>query len=165
MECKVGWCKVKVEKGDWTIFFSAIFFLSGMLLIISGSFAANLIEDHLAYFDTWFDVITVLTILFGILVVLISYFGIVVSIREYPTGLKTFYGMVVVLFFIEVALGSGTFVYHAYRARRGTAFEIDDAFNEIGSVNDKEAREFMDWAQQKMTCCGIDGFSSYEQRK
>ena len=152
----------KVKTGDWPICFSCLFFLSGLAIIIAGSSAANVIATHREFFDVTFDVIAVISILVGILILLVGYFGTMASVKESPAMLKTFSVMVIIIFFVELALGAGVFTYHAHRSKRGDAYEIDDAFKRMD--NDSSAEEFVHWAEQKLKCCGTDGPSSYDSR-
>ena len=151
-----------MKPDDWPILFSVLFFFSGLAIIVAGSYVVDVIDYHISFFHDTFDTIAIISIIVGIIILFIGYLGTIASVRADILMLKTFSVLVTVMFFTELAMGAGVFAYHVYRKNRGNAFEIENAF--LKMENDKEAENFVYWAQWKLECCGLNGTASYRYR-
>lgn len=158
-----------VEKGGATcikylmFFFNFLFWLSGLALIIVGSYIKANYGDYLSYKDdeTNFASVSVFIIIVGVIVFVIGFLGCCGAYKENYCMVTTFAVLLGIIFILEIVAGALGF---AYRKKVESQVEsaLDDAVSKYFEAGQPGAKELLDWAQQEFKCCGRNSSDEYK---
>lgn len=95
----------------------------------------------------------------GLCILLLGFFGCCGALKENACMLHTYATIVLLLFIAEVVLGILIFVY-TDEAEEIVTKGMDNVFNEYGQ-QDEALTKSLDLAQQKLQCCGVNGYKDW----
>lgn len=160
-----------VEKGGATcikylmFFFNFLFWLSGLALIIVGSYIKANYGDYLSYGEdeTNFASVSVFIIIVGVVVFVIGFLGCCGAYKENYCMVTTFAVLLGIIFILEIVAGALGFAY-----RKKVESQVDKALDDaVSKYFDTEsnpgAKELLDWAQQEFKCCGRNSSGEYKK--
>lgn len=158
-----------VEKGGATcikylmFFFNFLFWLSGLALIIVGSYIKANYGDYLSYGEdgSKFASVSVFIIIVGVVVFVIGFLGCCGAYKENYCMVTTFAVLLGIIFILEIVAGALGF---AYRKKVESQVEkaLDDAIGKYFEKDQPGAKELLDWAQQEFDCCGRVNSTDYK---
>ena len=142
-------------------FFNLLFWLSGLILIVTGAVIKVKYGDYLTFADNKYADAALFLISVGVIVFVIAFLGCCGAIRDSEMSYKmvtTFAVLLVIIFVLEIAAAVLGFEYQ-------TKVEgiVEEALNR-GIKNyhkEKGAKEFYDWLQTELRCCGNHGQSDW----
>lgn len=138
--------------------FNLIFLILGVSLFILGIVITSQFTDYSAL-GHGFNVAPVIVILTGFIIAFISFFGCYGAYKENRCMINFFAICVFVIFVLQVACIIAAFV------TKGKAdVLVEEALVEIVKNYTKNAsyKEFMDFCQDTLRCCGIQNYTNYE---
>jgi len=142
--------------------FNFLFWLSGLALIIIGSYIKSKYGDYLSYGEesSKFASVSVFIIIVGVIVFVIGFLGCCGAIKENYCMITTFAVLLGIIFILEIVAGALGFAYRK-KVEAEVGKSLDDAVSKYFNSNQPGAKELLDWAQQKFECCGRNGSSEY----
>lgn len=142
-------------------FFNALFWLSGLALIIVGAIVKSKYGQYLTFADSKYADAAIFLICVGVIVFIIAFLGCCGAIKEHYCMVTTFAVFMVIIFVLEIVAGVLGLVYKT----KVTAV-ADKALKKGLEKYGKEegANVFFDWLQQEFKCCGIDGQKDWKPK-
>ncbi|XP_053568103.1 CD63 antigen-like [Bombina bombina] len=132
--------------------------VTGVALICIGASVQMGLSDVLIVLnETSSGTPLVLTIV-GMIIFFLSGFGAVAALKENLFLLKTFSGMMLMLFIIEIIVGISAYSYRD-KLQRVLSRNFLILLNQYGS--DKEITKGLDLLHQKFQCCGAQNFTDW----
>ena len=143
-------------------FFNLLFWLSGTILIIVGSIIRKKYGAYFSYADHKFATAELFIIVVGVIVFLIGFLGCCGAIKENYCMVTAFSILLSIVFILEVVTGAVGFAY-----KEKVKIIASDALHEaVDSYNMRDdGKNFLDWAQVTLACCGSTGPADYNGRK
>lgn len=135
-------------------FFNALFWLSGLCLIIVGAIIKSKYGNYLTFADSKYADAAIFLIIVGVVVFIVAFLGCCGAIKEHYCMVTTFSVFMVIIFILEVAAGALGLAY-----KKKVVDIADKALKKGVSKyhSEKGAKQFFDWLQSEFKCCGIDG--------
>jgi len=157
-----------VEKGSATCIkylmfvFNFLFWLSGLALIIVGSYIKANYGDYLSYGDegSKFTSVSVFVIIVGVIVFVIGFLGCCGAVRENYCMVTTFAILLGIIFILEIVAGALGFAYRK-KVEQQVDDSLEDALHKYGNKDQPGAKDLLDWAQKEFECCGLNGAADY----
>jgi len=143
--------------------FNFIFWLSGLALIIIGSYMKTRYGDYLSYGDGYkFLSVSVFVIVLGVIIFILGFLGCCGAIKENYCMITTFAILMSIILILQITAGVLGFVY---KGKVETIVEntLKGAVQKYFDDSQPGAKTLLDWAQQKFECCGIKGPGDYKQ--
>lgn len=142
--------------------FNFLFWLSGLALIIIGSYIKSKYGDYLSYGEesSKFTSVSVFIIIVGIIVFVIGFLGCCGAIKENYCMITTFAVLLGIIFILEIVAGALGFAYRK-KVEAEVGKSLEDAVDKYFNSDQPGAKELLDWAQQKFECCGRNSSSEY----
>ncbi|NP_001090562.1 uncharacterized protein LOC100036800 [Xenopus laevis] len=140
------------------LFIILLFWVTGVVLICLGaSVQLRLTDISVVLSETSSGAPLVLTVT-GILIFLLSGFGAISVLKENNFLIKTFIGIMLVIFIIEIIVGIS-----AYSYREKLQTDISRRFQQILSKygTDGQLTRSLDYVQQEFRCCGAKNFTDW----
>jgi len=143
--------------------FNFLFWLSGLALIIIGSYIKSKYGDYLSYGEesSKFASVSVFIIIVGVIVFVIGFLGCCGAIKENYCMITTFAILLGVIFILEIIAGALGFAYRK-QVEAEVGKSLDDAVTKYFNEDQPGAKELLDWAQQKFECCGRNTSTEYK---
>jgi len=147
-------------------FFNLLFWLSGLALIIIGSYIKANYGDYLSYGENGskFASVSVFIIIVGVIVFIIGFLGCCGAVKENYCMVTTFAILLGIIFILEIVAGALGFAYRK-KVESHVTDSLKDAVSKYHNKDQPGAKQLLDWAQQRFDCCGIDGASDYTGQK
>lgn len=144
--------------------FNFLFWLSGLALIIIGSYIKAKYGDYLSYGDegSKFASVSVFIIIVGVVVFVIGFLGCCGAIKENYCMITTFAILLGIIFILEIVAGALGFAYRK-KVEAEVKDALDDAISKYFNKDQPGAQELLDWAQQEFKCCGRNGSADYQK--
>jgi len=139
-------------------FFNFLFWLSGLILIIIGAIVRDKYGDKFAELSDQFANAPVLIIVVGVIVFVIGFLGCCGAVKENYCMVTTFAVLLALIFILEIVAGALGF---AYRGKVQTIAE-EQTTKEVQNYNKNGESILLQWAQQKLECCGRVGPTDYD---
>jgi len=140
-------------------FFNFLFWLSGLILIIIGAIVRDKYGDKFADLSDKFANAPVLIIVVGVIVFVIGFLGCCGAVKENYCMVTTFAVLLALIFILEIVAGS---LGVAYRGKVKTIAE-EQVQKEIKNYNQNGESLLLQWAQQRLECCGQTAPSDYNK--
>ncbi|NP_001037906.1 Novel Trtraspanin family protein loc733535 [Xenopus tropicalis] len=140
------------------LFIILLFWVTGVALICLGATVQLRLTDiSVVLSETSSGAPLVLTVT-GIIIFIMSGFGAISVLKENNMLIKTFIGIMVVIFIIEIIVGIS-----AYSYREKLQSDISRRFQQILSKYgiDGQLTRSLDYAQQEFRCCGAQNFTDW----
>jgi len=138
-------------------FFNFLFWLSGLILIIIGAIARDKYGDEFVELSQQFSNAPVLIIAVGVIVFVVGFLGCCGAVKENYCMVTTFAVLLALIFILEIVAGA---LGVAYRNKvQGIAEK--QLKKEIENYNKNGESLLLNWAQQKLKCCGQNGPTEY----
>lgn len=149
-----GYCCFKVL----VVLYGLLYFLIGVLLLSVGLWIATVKRDASSVNDALAGP-AILTIVVGVLIVATALIGIIGALRESLVCLRVFLGIVIIIFILQVVVGILAYIY-----REETVNMVSDQLNFAVEEyhTDEDLQDAVDWIQQQLRCCGLDGPQTWE---
>lgn len=143
-------------------FFNLLFWLSGLALIIVGAIVKSKYGEYLTFADNKYADAAIFLIIVGVIVFIVAFLGCCGAIKEHYCMVTTFAVLLSIIFILEVAAGALGFAY-----RKKVESVADKALKKAKANYDSQAgsKDFFDWVQKHLKCCGINGSSDWSARK
>jgi len=138
-------------------FFNFLFWLSGLILIIIGAIVRDKYGDKFADLSAQFANAPVLIIVVGVIVFVIGFLGCCGAVKENYCMVTTFAVLLALIFILEIVAGALGISYK--NKVQGLAESQLD--KEIKHYNMNGTSILLNWAQQKLECCGRMGPGDY----
>lgn len=144
-------------------FFNFLLWLCGGALIGIGIWAN--IEKNKYYYqeiETIYDVLldlSILLIIVGAVMFVLGYAGCVGAIRENTCLLKIFYSIIILIVLLEVTIAVLAFVFKD-KMRNWVTNVLQEGMI-LRYQDDEDA--IMDWFQENVKCCGINGYKDWNR--
>lgn len=139
-------------------FFNFLFWLSGLILIIIGAIARDKYGDEFADLSQQFANAPVLIIVVGVIVFVVGFLGCCGAVKENYCMVTTFAVLLALIFILEIVAGA---LGVAYRNKvQGIAEK--QVKKEVENYNANGESLLLNWAQQKLECCGRLGPKDYD---
>jgi len=139
-------------------FFNFLFWLSGLILIIIGAIVRDKYGDQFGELSDQFANAPVLIIVVGVIVFVIGFLGCCGAVKENYCMVTTFAVLLALIFILEIVAGS---LGIAYRGKvQGIAEE--QVTKEVTNYNKNGESLLLQWAQQKLKCCGRTGAADFD---
>jgi len=139
-------------------FFNFLFWLSGLILIIIGAIVRDKYGDQFGELSDQFANAPVLIIVVGVIVFVIGFLGCCGAVKENYCMVTTFAVLLALIFILEIVAGS---LGVAYRGKVKTIAE-EQVQKEIKNYNKNGESLLLQWAQQKLECCGQTSPKDYD---
>lgn len=140
------------------LFFNIIFWIAGLILIIIGAVLWISYGELFKFADSKFANLPILFITIGLITFIVSGFGWNAAIKENHCLLGTFSGILVSIFLAILVIGILGFAYQS-KVDEVTSNALQTA---ITHYNESDiSRGVVDWVQNELACCGIDGPLDY----
>lgn len=140
-------------------FFNALFWLSGLALIIVGAIVKSKYGSYLTFADNKYADAAIFLIIVGVIVFIVAFLGCCGAIKESYCMVTTFAVLMVIIFILEIAAGALGFAY------RKKVVDIADKALKKGLSkyhSEKGAKDFFNWLQKDFKCCGIDSSGDWK---
>lgn len=142
--------------------FNFLFWISGLALIIIGSYIKSKYGDYLSYGEesSKFASVSVFIIVVGVIVFVIGFLGCCGAIKENYCMITTFAVLLGIIFILEIVAGALGFAYKK-KVEAEVGKSLEHAVEKYFDGNQPGAKELLDWAQQKFGCCGRNNATDY----
>ncbi|KAL5016111.1 hypothetical protein ScPMuIL_005700 [Solemya velum] len=148
-------------------FFNFVFWLVGGVMVGIGVWAW--IEKNRFYhkeIEDIYDVVFDLSIIFlvlGIIIFVLGYAGCIGALRENCFLLKFFYGVMILIFLLEVTGAILVFVFKD-QAKQNISEVLQDNVI-IRYQDDPDGQSVIDWIQENLYCCGVNGYKDWNKNE
>ncbi|XP_065051867.1 23 kDa integral membrane protein-like [Rhopilema esculentum] len=145
----------KMSVIKWLMFiFNAIFWLTGLALIILGAVLKSKYGIYLTFADGKYADAAIFLIIVGVIVFIVAFLGCCGAIKEHYCMVTTFAIFMIVIFILEVAAGA---LGLAYKKKVVTVADKALSKGIEKYHSEKGAEQFFDWIQEEFKCCGNNG--------
>eukprot|EP00112_Aurelia_sp_Birch-Aquarium-sp1_P006284 Seg1696.3 transcript_id=Seg1696.3/GoldUCD/mRNA.D3Y31 product=Tetraspanin-33 protein_id=Seg1696.3/GoldUCD/D3Y31 len=149
----------------YTLFFlNTLFWLVGLALLFVGIYARTLKDLGTVFKSTidWYFDPTIYIIFFGALTFIIAFLGCIGALRENICMLKSFEYIIYFLLLLEIGGAVGL-----YFAKDLAKKKVKTALLETVPKyrDDLDLQSIIDFFQEKVKCCGINGYNDWEKNE